>query len=26
VEHYDLYGQCLPRQLALVDRVAALSR
>ena len=26
VERYDLYGQCLPRQLALVDQVAALSR
>jgi glycosyltransferase involved in cell wall biosynthesis len=25
VERYDLYGQCLPRQLALVDQVAALS-
>ena len=26
VERYDLRGHCLPRQLELVDRVAALSR
>jgi hypothetical protein len=25
VERYDLHGACLPRQLALVDQVAALS-